>query len=286
MNQFGKTSELKITAAKNSHGKTFVKDSFFTAPFKIMKPFERADGGIKIFQQSASAGVMAGDTQEFSFEIQNGAILEIASQSFEKIFKMEDDENAERKITAEVAPDAKFIYTPLPCIPFAGSNFKSRAKINLADKSSKLIYQDCISCGRKAHGELFDYKKYQNLVEIKCEGKLVFRDNLSFEGSDCGKNPIKKLILQSETMFRNFSHLGSMVIFNFDLKPADFFEILEIDEKLLYTAENLEKIKKNSASLASVTLTEGNGIAIKILANSAEEIQNLFEKITEFLSDF
>lgn len=281
MNQFGKTSELKITAAKNSAGKTFVKDSFFTAPFKIMKPFERSDGGIKIFQQSASAGILSGDSQEFSFEIQSGAILEIASQSFEKIFKMEDDGNAERKITAEVAPDAKFIYTPLPCIPFAGSNFKSRAKINLQDKSSKLIFQDCICGGRKAHGELFDYKKYQNLVEIRCEGKLVFRDNLCFEGSDSGKNPEKKEILQNEAMFGEFSHLGSMVIFNFDLKLGDFFEVLGIEPKLLYTAENVEKMK-NAESISSVTLTEGNGIAVKILANSAEEIQKMFERVRNF----
>lgn len=285
MNQFGRTSELKIIAAKNSSGKTFVKDSFFTSPFKIMKPFERADGGIQIFQQSASAGVMAGDTQEFSFEIQPGAILELVSQSFEKIFKMEDDEGAERKISAEIAPNAKFIYTPLPCIPFAGSNFKSRAKINLQDKTSKLIFQDCICGGRKAHGELFDYKKYQNLVQIRCGGKLVFRDNLCFEGSDSGKNPEKKEILKSEAMFGKFSHLGSMLIFNFDLKPADFFKVLGIEPKLLYTAENVEKMK-NAESISSVTLTEGNGIAVKILANSAEEIQNRFEKITKFLSDF
>ena len=60
MNQFGKISRLELTAALSRGGKTFLQDSFFTSPFKVMKPFE-SGGAITVFQQSASAGILAGD---------------------------------------------------------------------------------------------------------------------------------------------------------------------------------------------------------------------------------
>ena len=63
MNNFNRISELKIKASLNSAGKTVLEDQFFTAPFKIMKPFARDDGGITVYQQSASAGIMAGPAE-------------------------------------------------------------------------------------------------------------------------------------------------------------------------------------------------------------------------------
>ncbi len=278
MNQFGRISELKIVASQNKKGKTFIKDSFFTSPFKIMKPFSRTDGGITVFQQTASAGIMAGDEQKHTFFVENGAILELVSQSFEKIFKMEDNGPAERKINSSVEHGGTLIYAPLPCMPFAGSNFFTRTKICLEDNSSKLVYQDCICAGRKASGELFDYKKYHNLIEIECAGNLVYRDNTLFEGSDCGKFPEKKDFLKTAAMYGNYSHLGSMLIFNYNLKPLDIMNFLHIEKKLLYNAENIGEIKK-SAPLVGITSTEGNGIAVRVLANSAEQVQQIFEKI-------
>ena len=38
----------------------------------------------------ASAGIMAGDSQEFSYHVKEGADLEVLSQSFEKIHKMDE----------------------------------------------------------------------------------------------------------------------------------------------------------------------------------------------------
>lgn len=282
MNQFGKLSQLKITASRNSAGKTIIKDSFFTSPFKIMKPFSREDGGITVFQQTASAGIMAGDLQQHDFVVEKGAVLELISQSFEKIFKMEGDDFASRKISADVDSDAVFIYNPLPCMPFGGSSFESSTVIHLKDASSRLIYTDCICCGRKAHGEDFDYKEYRNLVEIwlDSENKLIYRDNTVFEGSDCGNFPQKKLFMKTPVMYGDFSHSGTMLLFGFGLKPADLFKKLGLESKLLYTAENLEQIKKEAAPFVSVSLTEGNGIAIRVLAYSAEQVQKVFEQVT------
>ncbi len=276
MNSFDHISELKITVSQNSAGKTYLKEKFFTSPFKLMNPFERSDGGITLYQQTASAGILAGDTQEHTFTIEENATLELVSQSFEKLFKMEEG-NARRKITATVAAGGTLIYSPLPCMPFAGSDFSSRTKIQLADKTSRLIYVDTLCGGRKEHGELFDYRSYKNLIEIEIGKDLVYRDNTVFEGSDSGLYPDRKSFLQTPAMYGQYSHLGTMLIFGYNLKPQDLFEALNLPAKLLYTAENLENQKNKP--LVSATQTAGNGIAVRVLANSAEEIQNLFKTV-------
>ena len=282
MNNFNRISELKIKASLNSAGKTVLEDQFFTAPFKIMKPFARDDGGITVYQQSASAGIMAGDQQKHDFFVNDGATLELVSQSFEKIFKMDDGAVAVRNIVAQVGSSALFVYTPLPCMPFAGSAFESKTVISLKDSTSRLVYADCICCGRKAHGEAFDYRYYKNLVEIRRESdcKLIYRDNTIFEGSDCGLFPERKAFMQTPVMYGQYSHSGTMLLFGFGVKPADLFGSLGLEPKLLYTTRNLEEAEKTAVPQVSVTQTEGSGIAIRVLANSAEQVQKIFESVS------
>jgi len=264
-NNFGKTSIFKITTSLSKTGdKTIVKDSFFTAPYKIMKPFERKDGGIKIFQQTASAGIMAGDVQEHNFIIEKNAILEIVSQSFEKIFKMNENEKAIRKISAKIEENATFIYTPQPTVPFEDSNFESETKIKMS-KNAKLVYKDTITCGRKEFGEMFKFRKYKNLIEIKNDNKMIFRDNTVFFGSEKMKN---------ETMFGSYSHLGTLLLIGFDLTSKKVNEMLDIPEKLLYINEN----DKNEDSLIGVSNFK-NGICVKVLSTSAEKIESILSKI-------
>ena len=283
MNQFGKISRFEITAARSKNGTTFIKDSFFTSPFKIMKPFQKDDGGISVFQQTASPGILAGDRQEHSIIVEKAASLEIVSQSFEKIFKMEENELAERKICAKVGEGATLIYAPNPCIPFAKSNFVSSTKISLA-KGARLIYEDCICAGRVACGEIFDFTTYKNLIEIRQEGKLIFRENTFFEGGE------KKNLLQSEVSFGEFTHSGTMLIFGFEKTVREVREILGLEEKLLYTEEYRRKacgVGKNPSAnekiLIEASEIDSGDIVVRMLGMSAQEIQNVFSSLKEKL---
>ena len=66
-NQFGKVSRFAVHAEKQGE-RTVLSDVSFTAPYKLMAPFEKPDGGIQIMPLCASAGIMRGDRQEFSYE--------------------------------------------------------------------------------------------------------------------------------------------------------------------------------------------------------------------------
>ena len=123
-NKFGKISRISACAALKD-GRTILEDLSFTAPYKIMMPFEKENGGIQIMPLCASAGIMAGDSQEFSYHVKEGADLEVLSQSFEKIHKM-DEGSAARTIEVQVDKNATLYYYPQPVIPFAQSAFDSK----------------------------------------------------------------------------------------------------------------------------------------------------------------
>lgn len=283
-NQFGTVSKLYITvqkAASSGAGgpQTILSDCYFTAPFKVMKPFPRADGGLMIYQQTASAGIMAGDTQDHRFIVKEYAILELISQSFEKLFKMDSGSTATRSITAFIDRNALLYYTPLPCIPFGGSDFSTKSEIKLADGTSRLLYEDCICCGRKGHGENFAYRQYRNLIEVFRAEKLIYRDNTVFTGSDSGKYPERLQFMQSSAMYGPYSHLGTLLLFGFGKTPAEISALLGLPDKYLYTRDRTPE-----NVLAGVTQTAHGDIVVRALGNSAEQIQLFFAGLKSGLS--
>ena len=146
-NKFGKISRISACAALKD-GKTILEELSFTAPYKIMMPFERENGGIQIMPLCASAGIMAGDSQNFFYHVKEGADLEVLSQSFEKIHKM-DEGAASRTIEVQVDKNATLYYYPQPVIPFAQSSFDSRMTIHLEDETSCLFLLELFPVAEK-----------------------------------------------------------------------------------------------------------------------------------------
>jgi urease accessory protein len=183
----------------------------FTAPFKALEPFYGDDGGMKIMLISVSAGIMAGDSQRVEVSADTGARLEIVSQSFEKIHRMDDGGAASREIVLSVGAGALLIYSPLPTIPFAGSDFTSATRVHLQDSSARLVYGDVLACGRAFSGERFRYRAYRNGVYVTCGGSgaaagLLYADNACFIPSEAD--------MEGLTLFEGYSHLSNLLLFN------------------------------------------------------------------------
>lgn len=163
-NQFGRTSEVLIRTGSRE-GVTELEDVYFTAPYKVMRPFSRGKGWKEIMIMSVSAGTMEGDRQSWRMEIGSGSKVLVTSQSYEKIHRMKEG-FAQRETNIVVESDAVLYYRPQPVIPFAGSDFRSKTKVILNGKKARLIMSDILCSGRVAMGEQFAYQYYSNLVEI------------------------------------------------------------------------------------------------------------------------
>lgn len=255
-NQFGRVSELNITS-EEAEGKTRLADLFFTAPFKVMQPFPNGEG-LQVMMLSASAGVMAGDVQKFSFKIGEKSCLEFVSQSFEKIHKM-DEGWAQREIDVMVGKDALFDFYPQPTIPFAGSAYKSKMEVNLQDETSRFGLYEILSCGRSASGERFQYRFYHSLIRIRREGKLIYRDNTRYDP--------KETQMEGLGMYESYTHLANLFLTGSRV-PED-----ETEEKVR------DVIEMTPDTEGALTRLESGDVVIRILGRRAQTLQNLTEKI-------
>ena len=257
-NQFGKVSGVTLKAAA-CQGKTILKDVSFTAPYKIMKPFQKSDGGIQVMPLCASAGIMRGDVQQFDYEVCEGADLELLSQSFEKIHKMEGG-SASRDIQVRVEKNARLSYFPQPVIPFAGSAFDSTMEIRLEDGTSKLFLMDILSCGRAASGERFGYRRFSSKVMIWRGEELIYRDNCRYEP--------EVMPMEDLGMYEGFSHMANIFLTCADVELArnlqeEIWQILEAEEDCE----------------GGISQTASGDLAVRILGNRAQKLQDAAEKI-------
>lgn len=255
-NVFRKISKVNIKT-KKYRNKTIIEDVYFTAPFKIMRPFYIDDNYMKIVVMSSSAGIMAGDTQEYNINVGQDTKLEVTSQSYEKIHKMNEGK-AVRYCKINIEENAFLKYNPQPTIPFAESYFESKMEINLKDETSRVILTDIISCGRSNSGEKFEYKIYNSFMEVRCKDKIVYRDNTVYNPNSINMN--------GYGFFEGYTHLSNIFIGNFNY-----------DEKLI---EEISKIIDEDIEVTGgVTFTKYNDISIKILGYSGQKLIFLGEKI-------
>ena len=210
-NKFGKTSVVKISSLLKED-EIILDDMYFTAPFKIMKPFKISKDTLSIMLLTASAGIMEGDVQEISILVGEGTKIEFLSQAYEKIHKMNDG-NAKRLTKIKVEKKATLSYRPLPTIPFKDSSFINKIEVELEDNSSKLIMSDILSCGRVARGEEFEYSFYHNLVQIREKGKLIYRDNTMYDP--------KQMEMKAVGMYEGYSHLANMIFCNCNISQRE-----------------------------------------------------------------
>ena len=289
-NKFGKVSRISACAALKD-GKTILEDLSFTAPYKIMTPFEKENGGIQIMPLCASAGIMAGDSQEFSYHVKEGADLEILSQSFEKIHKM-DEGSASRTIEVQVDKNAALYYYPQPVIPFAQSAFDSKMTIHLEDETSKLFLLEIISCGRNAHEERFQYRRFSSKVLLYRGEKLIYRDNTRYEPD--------KMPMEGIGLYEGYTHMANLFLSklcnrdNVDGGKETNIDGMDIKKQMNSsgtgrtsdrTAELQEKIwqilDEDSEIDGGVTRLTTGDLDLRIFGHRAQKLQQIAEKIKE-----
>jgi urease accessory protein len=265
-NPYGRLSTLRAEAFLRE-GKTVLRDISFTAPLKLLPPHPAACGSSTAVQLSVSAGLMAGDRQEIRLAAGKGTRLTWTSQSFEKIHKMEEGTHAERDCTITVAEGAFLRFRPLPVIPFAGSDFRGRTRVDLADESAALIYSDIFCAGRVARLEIFRFRRFRQLLEIRRAGQLIYRDNmdlrpaLRMESALLAESAGSAADLSGLGLFEGYTHLASLVLCNTGTGLAQIREILAAADKRV--------------AAAATALAAPNTFLVKALGHSAEELEEL-----------
>ncbi|MEE3420717.1 MAG: urease accessory protein UreD [Lachnospiraceae bacterium] len=255
-NQFGHTSELHIHAS-DKNGQTYLSDVHFTAPFKIMQPFKKRDGSLQVMLLQASAGIMDGDRQRFSFEIDPGAKLEFISQSYDKVHPMKED-FAERSIEVTCAHDSMFYFHPQPMIPFRNSRFINKMEIHLEDGTAAFSLCEIFTAGRLGYeNERFAYDYYSNKVDIYRGSRHIYRDNTLFAPD--------QMDMEGMGMYEGCTHQANLFLTRLS---ADGFE------------DSIQEILDEDAKTeGAITRLIDEDYAVRILGHRAQDLEMITGKV-------
>lgn len=270
-NKFGKISRIDVCASLKD-GKTILEQLSFTAPYKIMIPFEKENGGIQIMPLCASAGIMAGDSQHFTYHVKEGANLEVLSQSFEKIHKMEEG-SATRTIEIRVDKNATLFYYPQPVIPFAKSAFDSNITIHLENETSQLFLLEIISCGRAAHGEKFRYQRFSSKVLLYRGKQLIYRDNTRYEPD--------KMPMENIGMYEGYTHMANIFLSKLCARQEseNNHQSKILDANIKLQDKIWEIITEDTEVDGGITQLSTGDFVLRIFGHRAQKLQLIAEAI-------
>lgn len=231
------------TACEN--GRTVVKDSYFTAPFKITKPFV-SHNVLELMIMQASAGILEGDSHELEFKIRTGSHVIITGQSYTKLFRMEKGQ-AHQKLKITVEKDASLCYLPCPVIPFRDSDFTNTGEVRL-EKGARFAMTDILACGRKGMGEVFEFRKYHSRTVVFEEEIPVFADNTRLVPKENDPRRIG--------FFEGNTHQGMAYIYG---RTVD--------------------IPEERGSLTAAYSCAKKGTVVRVLGDSSDETERFLKKI-------
>lgn len=242
--------------------KSVVTDSYFTSPLKIGLPNHQGNR-LKVVLMMASAGILKGDTFQYHIRCRQGTKVLLTEQSYTKIFNTGDG-GAARCQNIIVEPEASMYYWPCAVIPFAQSTYDGNTMVHLS-RSSEFVYRDILAAGRIGMGEKFAFTHYANNICVKVDDVMVFVDKCLFEP--------EKMNPSGMFFFDEFTHQGTLY----------YYGRTEKQELLLkWFFERMEELNKRNA--CGITKAR-EGICFRILAHTAQDIEEIFDEMIELFQD-
>jgi urease accessory protein len=253
-------ASLHIQVAQRRQN-SFLQKAFFTPPFKLADITEdRSSGPVRLMIMSSSPGVLDGDVYDIRIELSCGAILQLDTQSYQRLFHMKD--SAAQTISVHMAEDASLTYLPHPVVPHSESSFTSATKIFLS-KNCSLVWGEVITSGRKLNGESFLFSKFHSTTEIFLDGKLVVKENLLLLPHLHDLSVLGQL--------EGYSHQASLIFIHAE-KDNDILSVvaayLDQQEKIMYGCTRLQV----------------PGVFVRLLGSSAEQLHGLLQSTVQIIS--
>lgn len=254
-------ARLHIQVAQRN-GIPYLKQSFFTPPFKVANITENKKAApLHLMLMSSSPGVLDGDEYEMKVELEEGCALHLHTQSYQRLFTMKG--GATQTMEVHLKPGASFRYLPHPAVPHEGASFTARNRIYLEEGSS-LIWGEVLTCGRKLNGEAFVFTEYRNVTDVYASGKLVIRENLRLLPAFA--DPLKMGQLEG------YSHQASLLYWN---EAASIPALADLVHEYLSGQEQMR---------FGVTHVAPHGMVVRLLGHKAEPLYQYLGAVADLVA--
>ncbi|MFI3320886.1 MAG: urease accessory protein UreD [Rikenellaceae bacterium] len=240
-------------------GRSVVRSLYVSPPFRVVSVGQlESDGAAYLMQMSTSPGVLSGDNYDLTFEVEDGASLQMKSQSYQRIYDM--DGEAHQTIHIKIGDGARFSQVAHPIVPHRNSAFFSKTEVEMG-KNSSFLQSEIITCGRKHHGEEFEFLEFSNSVEVRHGGVLRLKDRVWLSPT---KMPISGCgLLEGET------HQGTLV-----------YQTTQEDQDIKSIVEAIHAILSRHQGIRfAVSSTHYSGFVIRLLGGGGEALFSAFSDV-------
>jgi urease accessory protein len=153
-------------------------------PVRLLPPFVLpAEPASLLYLINLTAGLLDGDGHLIELTARSGTRSLVTGQSATRVHPAVSS-YATQQWAAEVEDDACLVVLPGPVIPFRGSRYYQRGRVELAPRA-RLIWGDIWLPGRYERGELSERFQFERIVqdfEVHRAGRLIYRDRFRWDG--------------------------------------------------------------------------------------------------------
>lgn len=262
----GKVGILSLKLERDPEtGKTVIREQYSRVPLFTQRAMY-LEGTLPamayVYIVSPSGGILQGDRYRIDITLDNNTLAHVTTQGATRIYKMEKN-YASQIVNITVGEGSFFEYIPDQIIPFRNSRFYQEVELNVHDNST-MIYSEVIVPGRVASGEAFEYDIcYIKTVGKNHLGRLRFIDTVKLEPKN--ENP------KAEGILGNLKVVGTIYV----VTKESYVNALQY--------EISEKIKvlevKGKISGGTSILPARQGVIVRILGNSAEDVKQIIFKV-------
>ncbi|MFK7945109.1 MAG: urease accessory protein UreD [Paracoccaceae bacterium] len=143
--------------------------------------FPRRSGAVEAILINTAGGITGGDRFETRATANPNSHLMLTTQAAERAYCAQYGQIGRVDTQLSAGPDAKLFWLPQETILYDGAAIQRRLKATIAPTSEFLMVEP-ILFGRRAMGEDVTDLRFEDRIEIHCDGKPLYRDGLSLTG--------------------------------------------------------------------------------------------------------
>ena len=256
------SGHLDFVCAADEHGRTFIREQSFRAPFHFSKPYWD-EHALIVQVVNPTAGVFAGDTLRSRVAVESGARLLLTTPSANRIHAMPSGQ-ASVEQHFSVANGGWLEVMPELFIPQAQCRYRQHTSIEVASEG-ELFFVETLAPGRVARGEIFEFTKIDWEFELRHAGNLIARERFVLQPSD-----------ESTRSLRNPFPTG------YYASCYVITKIIPSDHEVWRAIHDLGR----DDTLVGVSRLVSGGITMKILAVDSIKLTQVLRAIRNLLAQF
>lgn len=174
----GRDGRLRLEFERRG-SKTVLARSAWAVPLQILVPVALDDPAVVVSILNPTGGVVGGDRLRVEVEVGAGAHACLTTPSATRIYRTAGG-LAEQEVVARVGEDGALEWVPDHAIPFAGSAFRQRIRVDLA-AGARLFLVDSFAAGRVARGEAWRFARFESALEVRDGAGWLLLDRICLE---------------------------------------------------------------------------------------------------------